>query len=319
MTPIPKPTPSTIAAIYRAYEAGRDNYEGRTISIGTLAEECERSLFYGFRWASPREKFTGQQIRLFATGNLEEERIVADLRSIGCEVVDLDESTGRQISVTACDKHVRGKLDSEILGLPEAPASVHVGEFKSHNAKSFEALKKDKLKKSKPLHYGQLQTYMYLRGRERGIYVAVCKDTDEMYAERVHLDVEYVIRLLARAQRIIDATEPPPKLHKDPTAKMAFACGWCRHLGICHEQAPARVNCRTCLFSAPVANGGWACSRFSKPLSADEQAVGCAAHLTLPGLVAGEQIDSDEESETITYRMYATGETWVDGLEGEQA
>lgn len=313
MTPIPTPISPTVAAIYRAYEASRDNYEGRTISIGTLAEECERSLFYSFRWASEPEAFTGQQIRLFSTGNLEEDRIVADLRAIGCEVVDVEESTGRQITVTACGSHVRGKLDAEILGLPEARQAIHVGEFKSHNAKSFAALKKDKLKKSKPLHYGQLMTYMYLRGRDRGIYIAVNKDTDEMYAERVHLDVEYAVRLLARAQRIIDANEPPAKLHEDPTAKMAFACGWCRHRPICHEHAPARVNCRTCLYSAPEDGGGWSCGRFNKPISPAEQAVGCEAHLTLPGLVAGEQIDADESAETVTYRMHATGETWIDG------
>jgi len=305
------PTP-TVAAIYAAYEAGRDNYEGRTISVGTLAAECERSLFYSFRWASEKESFSGQQLRLFDTGNREESRIVADLRAIGCEVVDVEEATGRQITVTACGSHVRGKLDAEILGLPEARQTVHVGEFKTHNAKSFAALKKDGLQKSKPLHYGQLMTYMHLRGRDRGIYIAVSKDTDEIYAERVKIDLPYVLRLLARAQRIIDANEPPLKLHEDPNAKMAFACGWCRHRPICHENAPARVNCRTCLYSTPEVGGSWSCGRFSMPLSPDQQAAGCPSHLTLPGLVAGEQIDADQELETVTYKMF-DGSTWVDG------
>ncbi|UXN70934.1 PD-(D/E)XK nuclease family protein [Devosia neptuniae] len=313
MTPLPTPISPTVSAIYAAYEASRDNYEGRTISIGTLAEECERALFYSFRWASEPEQFEGQRLRLFATGLVEEDRVIADLRAIGCEVVDVDESTGRQITVTACGSHVRGKLDAEIVGLPEAPSKIHVGEFKSHNAKSFAALKKDKLRKSKPLHFGQLMTYMYLRGRDRGIYVAVNKDTDEIYAERVNLDVEYVIRLLARAQRIIDANDPPAKLHEDPNAKMAFACGWCRHRPICHEHAPARTNCRTCLYSSPTEGGSWACGRFNTPLSAEAQAEGCPSHLTLPGLVAGEQIDADEDLETVTYKMHATGEIWIDG------
>jgi hypothetical protein len=230
---------------------------------------------------------------------------------IGCEVVDRDER-GNQIVVEACNGHVRGYLDSEILGLPEAPKTIHVGEIKSHNLKSFTKLKKEGVRISKPLHYGQIQTYMYKRGRDRGIYLAVCKDNDELYAERLHLDVEYAMRLEAKAQRIIDANEPPAKLHEDPTAKMAFECGWCRHRGICHEGSWPRTNCRTCLYSSPEECGSWSCSRFNKPLSIEEQAAGCPAHLTLPGLVPGEQVDVNEAEETVTYRL-KNGTTWIDG------
>jgi hypothetical protein len=52
-------------------------------------------------------------------------------------------------------------------------------------------------------------------------------------------------------------------------------------------------------------------------LSIDEQRDGCPAHLYLPGMVNGEQIDVDEDAETITYRM-KSGEVWVDG-EGRKA
>lgn len=313
MAPIPKPQSSTVRAIYAAYEDNNESWEGRTISVSTLNEECPRKLWYDFRWASPGEKFTGRQLRIFESGNLAEDRWIENLRMIGCEVVDRDPDTGRQITVTACGSHVKGKLDAEILGLPEAPKTIHVGEIKSHNAKSFAALLKDGVKAAKPLHYGQLQTYMYLRGRDRGVYLAVSKDTDELYAERMELDAEFVMRLLARAQQIIDASEPPAKLHEDPDAKMAFACGWCKHRGICHDGAWPRMNCRTCIFSSAEADGSWSCARFSKPLSFEETQVGCPAHLFLPSLIDGEQVDSDPDAETITYRMNRTGDTWIDG------
>lgn len=317
MAPLPKPTASTVRAIYQAYEDNNVEREGRSISVSTLAEECDRKLFYDFRWASPQEKIPGRTLRIFETGNIEESRWIENLRMIGCEVVDRDER-GNQIMVEACGGHVRGYLDSEILGLPEAPTTIHVGEIKSHNSKSFAKLLKEGVQKSKPLHYGQIQTYMYQRGRDRGIYLAVNKDTDELYAERVKLDVEFVIRLLARAQRIIDSSEPPAKLHEDPTHKMAFACGWCKHRGICHDFMPARVNCRTCLYSSPEEGGTWSCARFNKPLSHDEQLAGCPAHLMLPGLVHGEQIDADEELETVTYRMH-NGRVWVDGAANDNS
>jgi len=311
MPPIPKPQASTVRAIYRAYEERNEQRDGKTIPASQIAEECGRKLWYDFRWTTPHEHIEGRTLRIFETGNLEEERWIDNLRMIGCEVVDRQED-GRQIRVDLCGGHVGGYLDSEILGLPEAPATWHVGEIKSHNLKSFTALKKDGVQKSKPLHYGQMQTYMHARSRDRAIYLAVCKDNDELYAERIQYDVEYTTRLLARAERIIDASEPPAKLHEDPDAKMAFACGWCKHRSTCHDGAWPRSNCRTCLYSTPEQGGTWSCSRFAKPLSLDEQKAGCEAHLFLPAIVPGEQIDADEDAETVTYKL-ASGKIWIDG------
>jgi hypothetical protein len=316
MPPIPKPQASTVRAIYRAYEERNEPRDGKTIPASQLAEECARKIWYDFRWTTPHEHIEGRTLRIFETGNIEEDRWIENLRMIGCEVVDRQDD-GRQIRIDLCRGHVGGYLDSEILGLPEAPATWHVGEIKSHNLKSFTALKKDGVQKSKPLHYGQMQTYMNARGRDRAIYLAVCKDNDELYAERIHYDVEYATRMLARAERIIEANEPPAKLHEDPDAKMAFACGWCKHRGICHDDVWPRSNCRTCLYSTPEDGGTWSCARFSKPLSLDEQKAGCEAHLFLPGIVPGEQIDSDEDAETVTYRL-KSGRIWVDGAGNEE-
>lgn len=316
MPPIPRPQSSTVGAIYRAYEDANEPRDGKTIPASQLAEECSRKLWYDFRWVTPREDIPGRTLRIFATGTIEEERWIADLRSIGCEVVDRQDD-GRQIRIDLCNGHVGGYLDAEVLGLPEAPRTWHVAEMKSHNLKSFTALKKDGVRVSKPLHYGQMQSYMHARNRDRAIYLATCKDNDELYAERVYYDVDYCLRMLAKADRIIQAHEPPAKLHEDPTAKMAFACGWCKHRGVCHEDAWPRSNCRTCLYSSPEPGGTWSCGRWSKPLSLAEQGEGCPAHLYLPGLIPGEQIDSDEAAETVKYRL-RSGRIWVDGANGDE-
>lgn len=321
MPTFPNPTASTVRAIYRAYEQNNSPRDGKTIPASQLAEPCERKLWYEFRWVSQHEELTGRQLRLFETGNVEEDRWIANLRMIGCEVVDREigrNGQEQQIRIDLAGGHVGGYLDCEVLDLPEAPKTIHVGEIKSHNLKSFTALKKDGVAKSKPLHFGQMQTYMHARGRDRAIYLAVCKDNDELYAERVHYDAAYTLRLLARAERIRDNHNPPAKLHEDPTAKMAFACGWCKHKAICHEGAWPRNNCRTCLYSTPEDGGGWSCSRWNKPLSLEEQATGCPAHLTIPGLVPGEQIDCDEAAETVTYKLH-DGSVWIDGATEKEA
>ncbi|CAH1656941.1 Oxidoreductase [Hyphomicrobiales bacterium] len=316
MAPLPQlvTVAPTIAAIYKHYEA-REQWEGRTLSISTLADPCLRKLWYDFHWVSPGEVLTGQKIRLFATGNIEEDRFIEELRAIGCEVQDKDPATGRQITVTAVGGHVKGKLDAEVLGLPEAPKTIHVAEMKSHNDKSFRKLLKEGVAKSKPDHFGQFQMYMHLRHRDRAIYLAVNKNTDELYAERVNYDSEYCLRLIAKAERIVRADEPLMRLHEDPDSKAAFACGWCKHKPHCHEKAWPRVNCRTCLYSTPEIvgeRGVWTCGRWDRPLTHEEQQAGCAAHLFIPALVPGEQVDSSEGEEWVEYRL-ADGSVWRDG------
>ena len=89
---------------------------------------------------------------------------------------------------------------------------------------------------------------------------------------------------------------------------------FCKHHAVCHDGAWARVSCRTCLHSSPEMGGdaNWSCARWSKPLGVDEQKAACPAHLYIPALVPGEQVDCDEENETITYRL-RSGRMWTDG------
>lgn len=308
MPPIPRTQSSTVGAIYRAYEDANEQRDGKTIPASQLAEECSRKLWYDFRWVTPHEDIPGRTLRIFETGQREEDRWIENLRMIGCEVVDRQDD-GRQIRIDLCNGHVGGYLDAEVLGLPEAPRTWHVAEMKSHNLKSFTALKKDGVQKSKPLHYGQMQLYCHARGRSRWAYLAVCKDNDELYFERGEYDAEYCLRMLAKADRIIQANDPPARISEKPDF---YACGWCKHRGVCHEDAWPRSNCRTCLYSSPEPGGTWSCGRWSKPLSLVEQAEGCESHLWVPGLIPGEQIDSDEAAETVTYKL-RSGRLWVDG------
>lgn len=305
MAPIPKPQSNTVRAIYQAYVDAHRHYDSLGISVGEAGTECDRALWYTFRWASKPEEINGRQLRLFETGNIEEDRLVADLERIGVEVY------GQQDRIRLAGGHVRGKCDGKAMGIPEAPTTEHLLEFKSSNAKGFALIQKDGCQKAKPLHYAQCQLGMHAFGLTRCLYLVSCKDTDTLYAERINYDAEYCIRLLARCERIIAANIAPSRISEDPEF---FGCMFCKHKAICHEGAWPRVSCRSCIYSTPE-NGGdghWSCARFSKPLSIDEQKSGCPAHLHLPALVPGEQVDADEENETIQYRL-RNGTTWTDG------
>ena len=166
------------------------------------------------------------------------------------------------------------------------------------------------VKVAKPLHFSQCQIYMHALGLSRALYVCVNKNDDDIYVERVAYDAAYCLRMLARAERIIRADDPPGRISDKPSVP---PCLWCRHKAVCHEGAWPRRNCRTCLHSTPVLtseNACWDCAKHHKPLTLDEQAAGCLDHLFLPGVVPGEQVDATES--TVTYKL-RNGEMWVNG------
>lgn len=306
MAPIPKPESSTVRAIYAAYEATNESWDSWGISVGELGAECDRSLFYTFRWSSPQEEVTGRKVRIFRRGDLEELRLIEDLERIGVEVF------GQQDRIRLVSGHVRGKIDGRAIGIPEAPVTEHLCEFKSSNTKNFAVLLKDGVKKAQPKHFVQCQLGMHFFGLTRALYMVCNKDDESLYTERLEYDLDFCLRLLAKAERIIGLHEPPARISEDPEF---FGCMFCKHKSICHGNSFPRFTCRSCLFASPemTGDGHWSCARFGKPLSIDEQKEGCPAHLYLPGLVPGEQVDSDDAAETVTYALRPDGRVWVDG------
>ena len=204
--------------------------------------------------------------------------------------------------------HFGGSMDAVAIGFPEAPKAWHVCEFKTHSAKSFAGLVKDGVAKSKPMHAAQMQVYMHLAGIERAFYLAVNKDTDELYQERLHYDAEAALRLMAKADRVLRNPQPPARISNDPAWYM---CRFCDHAAACHQGAMPERHCRSCLHASPVADGAWHCARHNHQLDRRAQENGCAAHLYIPGLVHGEQVDAGEDY--VDYRM-PDGTEWRDGV-----
>jgi hypothetical protein len=307
MVALPPPPAPTVAAIYGAYEAAADAGWRTHLGASLIGGECERALWYSFRWAT-RARHTGRLLRLFETGNLAEARFVADLRRIGVTVLDLDPATGRQWTLRDASGHFGGSMDAVAIGFPEAPKAWHVCEFKTHGAKSFARLKAEGVAASKPTHWAQMQAYMQLAGIERAFYLAVCKDTDELYQERVRHDPAAALRILAKAGRVVGAARPPARISEDPAW---WQCRLCEHAAVCHEGAAVERHCRSCLHASPVEAGAWRCARHGVPLSRRDQEAGCAAHLYVPDLVRGEQLDAGED--WVSYRL-PDGSEWRDGV-----
>jgi hypothetical protein len=296
MAALPETPSPTRDAIFAAYEADREEGFRSHLGASQIGKSCEHALWYDFRWTTPA-RFPGRILRLFETGQLEEARLVRNLRRIGATVLELDPETGRQWRVEAHGGHFGGSLDAVALGVPEAPDSWHVLEFKTHSAKSFRELVTKGVTEAKPQHWAQMQIYMRLTGLTRAMYVAVCKDTDDLHIERVRADGDAAERLLAKAGRVIHAARPPARISEDPAW---FECRFCDHHDLCHGEAAAAVTCRSCLHATP-AEGGWTCARWNQPVGDQEQRAACVRHLFVPDLVPGEVTDAGEDH--VVYRM----------------
>lgn len=308
MVALPTTVSPTIAAI-EAYHRDRQEAAHYPFIRGSQIGKCERHIWYLFRWAHAPEPFEGRMLRLFETGHRDESRMVRDLQNAGVSVVTSDRQEPGQISVSAVDGHFRGHLDGIAEGVIEAPKTPHLLECKTHNSRSFAQLVKHGVTVAKPEHVAQMQVYMGLRGLTRAFYLAKNKDDETLYAERVNFDAAHFAALMAKAERVREANGPAARISDDPNS---FLCRFCPSHSVCHSGAQPLRNCRTCLHSSPIENGNWFCERHRTALLRETQASGCPNHLYLPSLIAGEQIDADEEAETVTYRL-ASGETWIDG------
>ena len=303
MAALPETPAPTREAIFAGYEADADTGFREHLGASQIGKSCERALWYDFRWTTP-SRFPGRILRLFETGQLEEARLVRNLRRTGATVLEVDPETGRQWRVEAHGGHFGGSLDAVALGLIEAPKTWHVVEFKTHGLKSFRELVAKGVAEAKPQHWAQMQVYMHLTGLTRAMYVAVCKDTDDLHIERVHADGDAAERLLAKAVRVIHAPRPPARISEDSAW---FECRFCDHHAVCHGGGAAAHTCRSCLNSTPV-EGGWHCVRHDRMLSPADERFPCLQHLFIPDLVPGEVIDAGKD--LVAYRM-ADGSTWV--------
>lgn len=296
-----KPESLTRKAILAWWEA-KPQRLSRRLGASILGQECERRLWYSFRWCAA-EKFDGRMLRLFNRGHREEALFVEELRGIGCKVQDVDPSTGEQFEFTGCGGHLVAKIDGVALGVPEAPKTWHNLSFKTVNAKGFAALEKNDVAKEKPEHVAQNQIEMHLSQLTRTLYLSACKDDDSLHVERIRYDGAEGARLEAKAERVIFAQEPPTGISADPAF---YKCKFCPASKVCHTAQLPPASCRTCLHATPERDGDgrWSCAKWGADIPADAQAKGCAKHRFIPVLLKrwGEVTDASAEENWVEYR-----------------
>lgn len=307
---------STVRALFAAYEARAAREPGMDwrrdhLGASLLGHQCDRFLWLSFRWAT-NPRHNGQQLRLFERGHREEKWIVEDLRAAGLTIEDVDPKSGAQRRVTF-GGHVGGSLDGIALGVPAAPRRWHLLEVKTHNRKSFDRVAKDGVKRAKPEHYAQMLIYMRGSGLEAALYVAVCKDNDDIYMEIVPIDRAKAEDLVERGQRIAMSTQAPDRLvdSEYPPCLYTSADGetWhCQHYGLCHRTKVPERSCRTCTHAEPLLGGYWICRLRDKALDSAEQRAGCARYFPIPAMLNAQLVETSSVSGLAVFQ-FADGTT----------
>ena len=294
----------TIARIWEWWaRKGRSEAPRRYLGASVAGHECDRYLWLHFRGLF-RERFEGRMYRLFERGRREEEQFIAELRGIGCEVWDRGED-GQQFAVSALGGHFGGHLDAVVRGVPDAPKTPHVAEFKTHNDQSFKKLARVGVKDAKPMHFCQMQIYMGMMKLDRALYLSVNKDDDDMYAERVRFDSDFFKAAMRRVERII--TEPSAE--RCAKRRDDWRCKGCPARAVCWHETGAVFSrqgtwsdCRSCCHaSADIEGEGarWTC-RLGHPCVIGSDCK-CADHLALPVLVDADVDSATERS--VTYKV----------------
>ena len=311
----------TLTAADIAHKAERDVEPNRNyLGCSSIGKACRRALWYEFRHCTERD-INPSGYRAIEDGERGETVIVKRIRRVkGVDLLDIDPGTGRPFAVEAISGHLRGHLDGAVHELLQAPKTWTVFEAKVCNEKKFNVLvklrtedEKGALEKWDAVYFGQAQMYMGLTGMSRHWLVCATPGVRDWTAVRTEFNKAYFDRLLDKARKIIEATEPLERISEDPKF---FQCGWCAAKAICHERAIPAPNCRNCCHATPEMDGKarWSCFFHSRDLTLTEQRAGCSDHVYIPALIP---FDLKDGSEAGNYAEYVIGEKLVRNGSGD--
>lgn len=303
-------------AVFDAIQRQKDAEPPREyLGASGVGRECAKSVWYDFRHAQTKNQFNGRTYRIFDHGNVEEDRIIRDLRLAGYKVIN-QKPDGGQYGFEAHDGMFRGHIDGVII----IDGEPHLLECKSANEKSFESLQNNGVQSTKPEYYAQMQVYMHcVKGKtplRKGLLVVVNKNNDDIYTEIVSYDQAFAESMMERAKTIIDTTH-------DPIASPGWKCSWCSFKNMCKSHSKERdqkvaavpverITCRQCVH-ARLDSGQLYCKRDNRALDFGAQLKACDQHVFLPDFVHfAEPIEYDEEHNGIRYR-HESGHEFMQG------
>ena len=209
-------------------EPARNYLGGSRIGI-----ECERQAQFEY-FNTPKDEgknFTGRTLRIFKRGFWIEDMLAEWLQDAGFGLKTHDKNN-KQFGFKILDGKIAGHCDGIFKDMKDIKDIVEVPclwENKGTGQKSFNAVKKHKLKHAKPEYYSQVQIYQkhFKLIENPALFSIVNMDSMEIHWELIKHDNQYADMLEAKGWRIIQTCEAGELLPKQFHDKNYFVCKWC--------------------------------------------------------------------------------------------
>lgn len=226
--------------------------------LSTIGEKCLRKLQF-IHYDCLLTTHSCRMIRLFGVGHAMEPKLREELTQFLGMVFK-----GDQDEVIGFAGHWKGHIDG--LGMFLRSSKFYTKdddwflmEYKTHNDKSFAELKKDGVKKSKPMHYGQVTSYMGYKGMAKTMYVGYNKNTSEIYIEWIPFSEEDFNENKRKEAEVVMADSLLPRIGND--SPMWFECKLCDAHSVCFGKESMKKSCRNCEHVDILDGGVWECGK----------------------------------------------------------
>lgn len=284
---------TTLPKMEDAYRGASSPFR-KHLGVSLIGKECARELALSFRWAA-KKPIPARLQRLFNRGHLEEARFLAMLLMIDVQLW-YETEDGGQYRVSFHNGHMGSALDGIGQNIPDLPNATDQAytEFKTYNDKQFKELQKKGVQMKSNQHYVQMQVCMYAYNLPYGLYMAVNKNTDELYAEIIELDVNVGIRNVDKGKNIIFTDQMPLRMCND---RSFYKAKFCDMKEVCFGDAMPEINCRTCANSTAEEDGSWSCVQGNMEIFTNQVYEGCSQHLYNPYLLPNAEMTGGNSEE----------------------
>jgi len=179
---------------------------------------------------------TSKQARIFDIGHTLEDRAVAWLKDAGFQL-DAVQENGQQHGFEVLPGLVRGHSDGILRGGPSFLNYPCLFEFKTQKASSWRVLQKKGLRDGNDQYYVQIQLYMaYLDLIDNpAVFMALNKDTAELYVEAVPFDRLTAQRYSDRAIEVVEANQAGRLLPRLSNKPEFYICKMCPYQKRCFD------------------------------------------------------------------------------------
>ncbi|MBO7453853.1 MAG: hypothetical protein J6T91_00495 [Alphaproteobacteria bacterium] len=203
------------------------------LGASSIGDECIRKV--QLQYMQKDQKVSAKQIRTFDIGHCLEDLVIKWLRIAGFDLKTRNEN-GEQFGFSVANGKFAGHVDGLIYNFPEEfpdkPEGPALLEIKTMNHKSWNDTQKRGVLVSKPVYYSQVQLYMAYLELDRCLFVALNKDTSDLYFEIIPFDPGMAQKYSDRAVQIIKATENNellPCVSGDSSFFLCKMCGFRDH------------------------------------------------------------------------------------------